>query len=130
MLIASLLGLPTKAIAEPLDIALIPNIKVYAFEQVLNRWGDDQWVAFNEIIKKESLNWKVTTAHYPSGYTSSGVKSSAHGLGGFLDGTWQTVGCKKTDDPYKQISCTVEYIDKNYGTPKKAFAFHIKNNYY
>lgn len=120
VLITSLLGLPTKVIAEPLEIVSTSNIKVYAFEQVLNRWGDEQWSYFNDLIKRES-RWNSEAKN---------SKSTAYGLGQFLNSTWEIVGCKKTDNQYKQIDCTIEYISKVYGTPQNAIKFHNKNNYY
>ncbi len=131
LLLSLLVLLPQRAIAEPVEIEVkLPNIKVYAFEKVLDRWGEREWASFSAIIAKESLQWTVTGSHYPSGYTKTGIKSSAYGLGGFLDGTWQTVGCKKTPDKYKQIDCAIEYIALRYDTPHKALSHHKKSNWY
>lgn len=118
VLITSLYGATTKVIAEPLEIS--PNIKVYAFEQVLNKWDDEQWVYFNDLIKRES-RWSNTEQN---------PNSTAYGLGQFLNSTWETVNCKKTSNSYKQIDCTIKYISMTYGTPKKAISFHNKNHYY
>lgn len=96
------------------------NIKVYAFEQILNKWGDNQWSYFNDLIKKES-QWN-SEADNPN--------STAYGLGQFLNSTWDDVGCEKTSDKYKQIDCTIDYIALRYGTPQKAITFHKKNNHY
>jgi len=120
VLIISLYVSTTKVIAEPLEIENSQNIKVYAFEQVLNRWGDEQWSYFNDLIKRES--------HWDNEEQNS--KSTAYGLGQFLNSTWDMVGCKKTSNSYKQIDCTIEYISMVYGTPQKAIKFHNKNNYY
>lgn len=86
--------------------------------------------ALVKIIEKESADFTVTGEHYPSGYTPSGVKSSAYGLGGFLDSTWDAVGCVKSDDPYYQVDCTMKYVEKRYGSPEVAWAFHREHNYY
>ena len=102
-----------------------PSIKVYAKEKVEEKWGVGQWEAFNTIIKRESANWTVLKEHYPET-----KKSSAYGLGGFLNSTWKDVGCVKTSDPYIQIDCTMKYISQRYGTPSKAKTFHDKNNWY
>lgn len=120
VLTTSLLGFPTKDEAIELKIDLSPNIKVYAFERVLNRWGDEQWFYFNDLIKRES--------HWDN--TEQNPKSTAYGLGQFLNSTWEIVGCKKTSNSYKQIDCTIKYIELVYGTPKKAIEFHNKNNFY
>ena len=116
----SLFVKPTKVEADPPKIVVSQNIKVYAFEQVLNRWGDEQWAYFNDLIKRES-QWNSE---------SQNPKSTAYGLGQFLNSTWKIVGCTKTSDQYKQIDCTIEYVSKIYGTPQKAIVFHKKNNYY
>ena len=120
MLTTSLLGFPTKVIAEPVEIAKSSNIKVYAFEKVLNRWGDGQWVSFNELINRES-HWNNLEQN---------PNSTAFGIGQFLDSTWALVSCKKTTNAYKQVDCTIDYIEKFYGNPDKAVSFHRKNNYY
>ncbi len=120
MIITSLYAFSTKVIAEPLEIESSQNIKVYAFEQVLNRWGDEQWSYFNDLIKRES-KWN-SEAKNPN--------STAYGLGQFLKSTWEIVDCKKTSNAYKQIDCTIEYVSKVYGTPQLAIKFHNKNNYY
>jgi hypothetical protein len=92
----------------------------YAKRKVQNKWGVEQVEYFNKIIQKES-NW-VATAQNPI--------STAYGLGQFLNSTWSTVGCEKTSDPQTQIDCTIKYIESRYGTPEKAWSFHIVNNYY
>lgn len=120
VLIISLFAFAPKVIADPLEIESSSNIKVYAFEKVLYRWGDDQWIYFNDLIKRES-KWNSEAKN---------ATSSAYGLGQFINSTWEIVGCKKTSNAYKQIDCTIEYITKVYGTPKKAIEFHNKNNYY
>ena len=102
----------------------------YAKETASLQWGRGQFQYFDKIISKESMGWTVTTAHYPTGYTTTGVKSSAYGLGGFLDATWEGVGCVKTDNPYTQVECTAQYITDRYGTPELAWEFHRKNNWY
>lgn len=106
------------------------DIKLYAVEKVLEEFGQGQWPFFDKIVSKESLNWTITTEHYPTGYTPDGIRSSAFGLMGFLDATWQTVGCKKTSNPYVQISCGVKYIKERYGSPKEAWRVHRLRNWY
>ena len=132
VILLSLLLFAQRAVAEPIEIESekLPHIQVYAFQKVLEKWDDEQWSAFDNIIDQESGHWTILGAHYPSGYTKSGVKSSAYGLAGFLDSTWATVGCKKTSDPYTQIDCAIEYISERYGTPEKAWAHHKLKNWY
>lgn len=97
-----------------------PNIKVYAFEQVLDRWGDKEWVYFSDLISRES-GWK-SEAENPN--------STAYGLGQFLNSTWETVNCEKTSDKYEQIDCTIDYVELRYKTPKKAIVHHNLKNWY
>jgi hypothetical protein len=112
---------PQRVIADPVEISSEhPNIKVYAFEKVLERWGDEQWFYFNDLIKKES-HWD-NEAQNPD--------STAYGYGQLLDSTWKTVGCKKTSDKEIQIDCTMKYIELRYGTPEKAIKFWNKNKWY
>lgn len=117
--------LPLVALAKPLnteelEITRSPNIKVYAFEQVLNRWGEKEWVYFNDLIERES-HWN-SEAKNPN--------STAYGLGQFLNSTWGLVDCKKTKDPYKQIDCTLDYVASRYGTPHKTIQYHNLHNWY
>lgn len=106
-------------IAEPLEIKY-QNIKVYAFEKVLEEWGSKEWVYFDKLIEKES-NW-LPYAKNP--------QSSAYGLGQLLDSTWGTVGCIKTNNPQEQIDCTIKYVKARYKTPQRAIQFHNLNNWY
>ncbi len=103
-----------------LEIVRPSNIKVYAFEKVLDRWDEKQWSYFSNLIERES-HWN-NEAQNPN--------STAYGLGQFLNSTWQTVGCEKTSDKYKQIDCALDYIEARYDTPQKAIQFHNKNNWY
>ena len=126
IIIAPLLLLPLVAFAakptitEELEIYRSPNIKVYAFEKVLERWGEKEWAYFSDLIERES--------HWNS--EAKNPKSSAYGLGQFLNSTWKTVGCIKTSDKYIQIDCAIKYVEARYGTPKSAIKFHDKNNFY
>lgn len=44
--------------------------------------------ALDRLAQSES-GGRADLIHYPTGYTNSGVKSSASGLYGFVDGTWR-----------------------------------------
>lgn len=105
------------------------ELYTHAKEVSDKEWGEDYFEYFDSIIMQES-GWRVFTAHYPTGYTKGGVKSSAHGLGGFIDATWETVDCEKTDDPFIQVECTARYITDRYENPEKAWAFHLEANHY
>jgi hypothetical protein len=122
LVMLSLLLSAQRAIADPIEIVAPPkNIKVYAFEQVLDRWGDKQWTYLSALMDKENRDWD-NEAQNPN--------STAYGLGQFLDSTWEIVGCKKTKDQYVQMDCMLKYIELRYGTPQKALLFHKKNNWY
>ena len=80
----------------------------------------DEWKYFDDLIWRES-KWdpKAQNPH-----------STAYGLGQFLNGTWETVGCVKTSDPYKQLDCTKKYIEKRYGNPHRALHHQIAHDWY
>jgi hypothetical protein len=105
---------------EVIEIKYEDPVKDSAYWKIVRKWGEAEWEAFNLVILKES-NWNPKAQN---------PKSSAYGLGQFLNSTWQGVGCEKTDDPYVQIDCTIKYIEQRYGTPRKALDFHLKNNWY
>jgi hypothetical protein len=121
VLIASLLGYPSKVIAEPLEIK--EDIKVYAFRIINEKWGSNQWSPFDSIISKESINWTVTDYHYPES-----KKSSAYGLCGTLIKTHNID--VNSFDIYAQADWCINYIYERYETPQKAWQFHIKNNWF
>src|SRR3990167_2246946 len=92
LLIASLILLalpPSTSSYTALESPL--SIKEYAEKRVIETFGGG-WAEFERIIAKESHNWTVLDAHYPSGYanvkqkdgTYKKVKSSAWGLCGTL----------------------------------------------
>lgn len=48
--------------------------------------------------------------------TAQNPRSSAYGIGQFLDSTWATVGCVKTSDPVIQLKCMDKYVKQRYST--------------
>ncbi len=100
----------------------IESHKQYAYSKVVETWSEDEWKAFDTIIKKES-GWTENLEH-------NTALSTAYGLGGFLDGTWSSVGCIKTSNKDVQIDCTIKYVKQRYETPTKALQFHYLNNWY
>jgi hypothetical protein len=105
---------------EVIKVVNSTNIKVYAFEKVLDKWGEKQWAYFSDLVYRES-KWS-SSAQNPN--------STAYGLGQFLNSTWATVGCQKTPNPYEQIDCMIKYIEARYTTPQKAMVFWNKNKWY
>jgi len=84
-------------------------------------WGTGaEWNALNGVVMLES-GW-CNTAQNP--------ESTAYGIGQFLDTTWAETGYVKTSNPLTQIAAMLVYIKKTYGTPEKAYSFHIQNGYY
>jgi hypothetical protein len=119
----ALLLSPKNAIAQTVEVPQVElTIQEYAKQEVVEKWSEEEWYAFDLVIKKES-GWTHNTAHNPK-------LSSAYGLGGFLDSTWSSVGCVKTSDMRTQIDCTIKYIEKNYQEPSTALKVHNKQNWY
>lgn len=83
-------------------------------------WGANELSAWYTLGMKES-GWR-NTAQNPT--------STAFGIGQFLNSTWAGVGIAKTSDPALQVEAMARYIKNRYGSPSKALAFHLKNNWY
>lgn len=83
-------------------------------------WNAQELQAWYTLGMKES-GWR-NTAQNPT--------STAYGIGQFLNSTWKTVGMAKTSDPYLQVLAMAKYIQQRYGSPSRALAFHLKNNWY
>ena len=94
--------------------------KEYATLRVAEKWGFEEWQSFHDLIQKES-SWN---------HLAQNPKSSAFGYGQFLNQTWEYVGCEKTTDPYKQIDCTITYVEKRYSNPQEAMRHHLRKNWY
>jgi hypothetical protein len=129
LLLLPLVAFAKPTVTEEINIVRSPNIKVYAFEKVMNRWSSEQWVYFDDLIKRES-GWKTTGAHYPSGYTKGGVKSSAWGLCGTMVNTHKDLVEDFKTNPYAQIDWCIDYVSARYKSPQKAIQFHNKNNWF
>jgi len=115
----------TEQVVEIVEISCdsFEDIKEYSKCRITEEWNESHWTSFDKIISKESMHWKINTAHNPK-------LSTAYGLAGFLDATWQTVGCVKTSNKRVQIDCAIKYIEDRYSTPNKAYEFHRVNNWY
>jgi len=57
-------------------------------------------------------------------------RSSAYGIGQFLDSTWRSVGVRKTDDALWQTYAMCRYIKGRYGSTKNALHFWKAHRYY
>ena len=82
-------------------------------------WGGSEGDALHRLIMKES------------GYrnTVKNPKSSAYGIFQFLDNTWKPYGAK-TSDPALQTQYGLDYINRRYGSPSRALAFHQTKGWY
>jgi len=120
LLLLPLVAFAKPVVTEEINIVRSPNIKVYAFEKVMDRWSSEQWVYFDDLIKRES-GWN-SEAQNPN--------STAYGLAQFLNSTWNSVECIKTDDKYVQIDCAIDYVELRYKTPQGAIKHHNRNNWY
>lgn len=110
---------PLLDISVPLEVQDNP-IKEFAYNQVKLRWDESQWQSFNNIIQHES-EWNPKCQN---------PKSTAYGLGQFLNSTWEGTGYKKSSDPQIQIAATIEYISDRYGDPKRAWRFWQAHSWY
>jgi len=87
----------------------IDHLKLYAHSRLLDY---KEFQCFNKIITKES-RWSYR------------AKNGSHfGLGQMRSKHYRDL------DPFRQIDATIKYITVRYETPCKAWAFHIKRNYY
>ena len=57
-------------------------------------------------------------------------KSTAFGIGQFLNSTWKLVGFEKTKNPYDQIDAMIEYVKVRYGDGCNAWDFKYRNGWY
>ena len=87
----------------------IDHLKLYAHSRILDY---KEFQCFNKIVTKES-RWSYT------------ARNGSHwGLGQMRSKHYGTL------DPFRQIDATIKYITVRYETPCKAWAFHIKRNWY
>jgi hypothetical protein len=87
----------------------IDHLKLYAHSRLLDY---KEFQCFNKIITKES-RWSYK------------AKNGSHfGLGQMKSKHYRDL------DPFRQIDATIKYITVRYETPCKAWAFHIKRNWY
>jgi hypothetical protein len=79
-----------------------------------------EYEALEELIMLES-SWN-SEAQNP--------KSTAYGLGQFIDQTWDLVGIEKSADYRIQLIATHKYVMNRYGSWVKALEFRKTNGYY
>lgn len=62
--------------------------------------------------------------------TKQNKRSTAYGLGQFLNSTWKGTNIKKTDNGVKQIAAMIIYCCNRYGSVKKANEAWNKRGYF
>lgn len=81
---------------------------------------DQEESCYFKIIDKES-NWNPLAQN---------PKSTAFGIGQFLNSTWGLVDYKKTKNPYDQIDAMVVYVKLVYGDGCHAWHFKSQRGWY
>lgn len=104
----------------------VPSNPQANFKFAQNIAGNFGWNNPNELSAWYTLGMKE------SGWrnTAQNPTSTAYGIGQFLNSTWGGVGIAKTSDPALQVEAMARYIKNRYGSPSRALAFHLKNNWY
>ena len=97
-----------------------PSFPVSARSYARSMVSVQEYVALHELIMLES-SWN------PDARNS---KSTAYGLGQFVDQTWEDVGIEKSDDFRIQLVAAHKYVMQRYGSWQKALEFHKTNGYY
>lgn len=105
-----------------MDFSNVANgpIKTMARQMLESMGWGDQFGDLNWLLTRES-GWNPN-AQNPT--------STAYGLFQFLNGTWGTVGAKKTSDPRAQLEAGLKYIKQRYGDVRGARSFWERNNWY
>jgi resuscitation-promoting factor RpfB len=84
-------------------------------------WTGAQWTALNNIVMAES-GWNATIKN-PS--------SDAYGIPQALPGSkMASAGADWQTDPATQIAWMLEYIRSRYGTPVRAWQWHLAHGWY
>jgi hypothetical protein len=95
---------------------------VYAASAPTKPVGNCQsWMAQAGIAQTDATN-KLILKESGCNPTAQNPRSTAYGIGQFLDSTWATVGCSKTSDPVVQLQCMQKYVIKSYGSWDNALA--------
>jgi hypothetical protein len=100
----------------PVSKSAIENYKKY----VRLRHSKEHYECYDKLIFKES-SWNPNAKN---------PKSTAYGLGQFLDKTWDSVPQSKTSNPYDQLDAMFYYVENRYGNSCNAWNFWLKKNWY
>lgn len=102
--------------AKPASKSAIETYKQY----VKLHHSEEQYQCYDKLIFKES-SWNPNAKN---------PKSTAYGLGQFLDSTWNLVPQSKTSNPYEQLDAMFHYVENRYGSACDAWNFWLNKNYY
>jgi hypothetical protein len=97
-----------------------PDFPVSARSYARSMVSAKEYQALHELIMLES-SWNPDARNR---------KSTAYGLGQFVDKTWDLVGIEKSDDFRIQLIAAHKYVMQRYGSWQKALEFHKINGYY
>jgi hypothetical protein len=97
-----------------------PDFPVSARSYARSMVSVEEYKALHELIMLES-SWNPDARNR---------KSTAYGLGQFVDQTWEDVGIEKSDDFRVQLIAAHKYVMQRYGSWQKALEFHKTNGYY
>jgi hypothetical protein len=107
----------TGYVSSPIKYQRVPDTaRGYARSMVSAK----EYKALEELIMLES-SWNPNAQN---------KKSTAYGLGQFIDQTWDVVGIEKSADYRIQLIASHKYVMDRYGSWVKALEFRKANGYY
>jgi hypothetical protein len=107
----------TGYVSSPIKYQRVPDTaRGYARSMVSAK----EYKALEELIMLES-SWNPNAQN---------KKSTAYGLGQFIDQTWEQVGIEKSADYRIQLIASHKYVMDRYGSWQKALEFRKANGYY
>ena len=97
------------------------DLAIAAYQEYLKGMVPDrEELCYFNIVDKES-KWNPHAQN---------PRSTAFGIGQFLNSTWGLVDSKKTKNPYDQIDAMIKYVKVVYGDGCKAWDFRYRNGWY
>lgn len=98
--------------------------------------SDKAIAAYQEYLKdivpdnEESCYFKIIDKESDWNPLAQNRKSTAFGIGQFLNSTWEIVGYEKTKNPYDQIDAMTQYVKLIYGNGCNAWHFKSQRGWY
>jgi hypothetical protein len=97
------------------------DVAIAAYQEYLKDIVPDrEELCYYNIVDRES-KWNPLAQN---------PKSTAFGIGQFLNSTWGLVDSKKTSDPYAQIDAMIKYVNLIYDDGCKALDFRLYKGWY